>query len=135
MNAKVDELKLSDISVERDFIDVFPEDLSITTAMIIIFRGEHQYRLLRREAWSSFEVSVVITEEGEVTDQVSSFSSYTRKFQDVKLARIYIDEIIARNEILVTINLLLADAAECVKDAIGFEYCLASSSGWTKVEA
>ncbi|GJX64881.1 putative reverse transcriptase domain-containing protein [Tanacetum coccineum] len=34
------------------------------------------------------------------TDQVSSFSSYTRRFQDVKLARIYIDEIIARNEIL-----------------------------------
>ncbi|GJS15052.1 hypothetical protein Tco_0409524 [Tanacetum coccineum] len=36
----------------------------------------------------------------ESTDQVSSFSSYTRRFQDVKLARIYIDEIIARNEIL-----------------------------------
>ncbi|GKE33601.1 putative reverse transcriptase domain-containing protein, partial [Tanacetum coccineum] len=34
------------------------------------------------------------------TDQVSSFSSYTRRFQDMKLARIYIDEIIARNEIL-----------------------------------
>ncbi|GJT65481.1 hypothetical protein Tco_1016961, partial [Tanacetum coccineum] len=30
------------------------------------------------------------------TDQVSSFSSYTRRFQDVKFARIYIDEIIAR---------------------------------------
>ncbi|GJR12763.1 hypothetical protein Tco_0795415 [Tanacetum coccineum] len=28
---------------------------------------------------------------------------------------------------------LLADAAESVRDAIGFEYCLASSSGWTKV--
>ncbi|GKB26451.1 putative reverse transcriptase domain-containing protein, partial [Tanacetum coccineum] len=35
-----------------------------------------------------------------LTDQVSSFSSYARKFQDVKLARIYIDEIIARNGIL-----------------------------------
>ncbi|GJU46444.1 ribonuclease H-like domain-containing protein [Tanacetum coccineum] len=34
------------------------------------------------------------------TDQVSSFSSYTRRFQDVKLARIYIDSIIARNGIL-----------------------------------
>ncbi|GJR44102.1 retrovirus-related pol polyprotein from transposon TNT 1-94 [Tanacetum coccineum] len=34
------------------------------------------------------------------TDQVSSFSSYTRRFQDVKLARIYIDEIIAWNGIL-----------------------------------
>ncbi|GKF94734.1 hypothetical protein Tco_0284434, partial [Tanacetum coccineum] len=28
MNAKVDEPKLSDISVVRDFVDVFPEDLS-----------------------------------------------------------------------------------------------------------
>ncbi|GJV76331.1 hypothetical protein Tco_1507915 [Tanacetum coccineum] len=35
-----------------------------------------------------------------LTDQVSSFSSYTRRFQDVKLARVYIDEIIARNGIL-----------------------------------
>ncbi|GJW97736.1 hypothetical protein Tco_0179544 [Tanacetum coccineum] len=29
---------------------------------------------------------------------------------------------------------LLADAAKSVRDAIGFEYCLASSSGWTKVK-
>ncbi|GJZ73357.1 hypothetical protein Tco_0637503 [Tanacetum coccineum] len=27
---------------------------------------------------------------------------------------------------------VLADAAESVKDTVGFEYCLASSSGWTK---
>ncbi|GJZ13487.1 reverse transcriptase domain-containing protein [Tanacetum coccineum] len=27
---------------------------------------------------------------------------------------------------------VLADAAESIRDAIGFEYCLASSSGWTK---
>ncbi|GKE98262.1 hypothetical protein Tco_0021613, partial [Tanacetum coccineum] len=27
---------------------------------------------------------------------------------------------------------VLADTAESVRDAIGFEYCLASSSGWTK---
>ncbi|GKF66134.1 hypothetical protein Tco_0192651 [Tanacetum coccineum] len=28
---------------------------------------------------------------------------------------------------------VLADAAESVRDAIGFEYCLASSSGWACV--
>ncbi|GKE89009.1 hypothetical protein Tco_1566484, partial [Tanacetum coccineum] len=28
---------------------------------------------------------------------------------------------------------VLADAAESVRDAIGFKYCLASSSGWTKL--
>ncbi|GJT51529.1 hypothetical protein Tco_0977686 [Tanacetum coccineum] len=82
MNAKVDELKLSGISVVQDFIDVFPEDLSMTTAMtsvdlfascktkvshdLVIFREEHQCCLLRRGAWSSFEVRVGITEEGEV---------------------------------------------------------------------
>nr|GFB02482.1 hypothetical protein [Tanacetum cinerariifolium] len=59
---------------------------------------------------------------------------------DVKLARIYIDEIIARNGILVAINQIemddlpcgLADTAESVRDASGFKCCLASSSGWTK---
>ncbi|GKA52924.1 hypothetical protein Tco_0746239 [Tanacetum coccineum] len=30
-------------------------------------------------------------------------------------------------------RVVLADAAESVRDAIGFEYCLASSSGWTKL--
>ncbi|GJW74282.1 hypothetical protein Tco_0133652 [Tanacetum coccineum] len=33
MNTKVDEPKLSDIFVVRDFIDVFPKDLSMTTMM------------------------------------------------------------------------------------------------------
>ncbi|GKF50289.1 hypothetical protein Tco_0146756, partial [Tanacetum coccineum] len=28
--------------------------------------------------------------------------------------------------------IVLADAIEGVRDAIGFGYCLASSSGWTK---
>ncbi|GJV86012.1 hypothetical protein Tco_1525910 [Tanacetum coccineum] len=37
---------------------------------LVIFREEHQCRLLRREAWSSFEVSVGITEEGEVKGRV-----------------------------------------------------------------
>ncbi|GJR34794.1 hypothetical protein Tco_1210478 [Tanacetum coccineum] len=31
-------------------------------------------------------------------------------------------------------NSIYTDAAESVRDAIGFEYCLASSSGWTKVK-
>ncbi|GJY99592.1 hypothetical protein Tco_0517022 [Tanacetum coccineum] len=66
-----------------------------------------------------------------------------KRFQDVKLARIHIDEIIARNGILVTLKLrfrwvnylvVLADAAESVSDAIRFEYCLASSSGWTNIQ-
>ncbi|GJU58832.1 hypothetical protein Tco_1236598 [Tanacetum coccineum] len=39
---------------------------------LVIFRKEHQCRLLRREAWSSFEVRVGITEEGEVTSKVEN---------------------------------------------------------------
>ncbi|GJX44152.1 hypothetical protein Tco_0260828 [Tanacetum coccineum] len=39
---------------------------------LVIFREEHQCRLLRRGAWSSFEVSVRITEEGEVVPLVGS---------------------------------------------------------------
>ncbi|GJV46557.1 hypothetical protein Tco_1431093 [Tanacetum coccineum] len=111
MNAKVDEPKVGDISVVRDFVDVFPEDFSglppqrqvefridlVHGATSVAkspyrlaplemqelseqlrelqdksfirpshFREEHQCRLLRREAWSLFEVSVGITEEGEV---------------------------------------------------------------------
>ncbi|GJX38290.1 hypothetical protein Tco_0251593 [Tanacetum coccineum] len=40
--------------------------------------------------------TILYTVETLSTDQVSSFSSYTRRFQDVKLAKIYIDEIIEK---------------------------------------
>ncbi|GJR47978.1 putative reverse transcriptase domain-containing protein [Tanacetum coccineum] len=71
-----------------------------------------------------------------LTDQVSSFSSYTRRFQDVELARIYIDEWNFDDDQLrlrwMIYLVVLADGVESVRDAIGFEYCLASSSGRTK---
>ncbi|GKA99989.1 hypothetical protein Tco_0827983, partial [Tanacetum coccineum] len=60
----------------------------------------------------------------------------------VKLARIYIDDIIARKcnsgddqlRLRRMIYLVvLADVVESVKDAIGFDNCLASSSGWTNI--
>ncbi|GJZ81404.1 putative reverse transcriptase domain-containing protein [Tanacetum coccineum] len=52
MNTKVDELKLSDISIVQDFIDVFPEDLSMTTAMTKEEHGVHlrlELELLRKK--------------------------------------------------------------------------------------
>ncbi|GKE79868.1 hypothetical protein Tco_1549868, partial [Tanacetum coccineum] len=38
MNAKIDEPKVGDISVVRDFIDVFPEELSMTPRRKVKFR-------------------------------------------------------------------------------------------------
>ncbi|GJR47979.1 hypothetical protein Tco_1316082 [Tanacetum coccineum] len=59
-----------------------------------------------------------------------------KTFQDVKLARIYIDEWNSGDDQLrlrwMIYLVVFADAVESVRDTIGFEYCLASSSGWTK---
>ncbi|GJT54232.1 zf-CCHC domain-containing protein [Tanacetum coccineum] len=45
---------------------------------LVIFREEHQCRLLRREAWSSFEVSVGITEEGEVVTYLRFIANFSK---------------------------------------------------------
>ncbi|GJV54101.1 hypothetical protein Tco_1449842 [Tanacetum coccineum] len=97
---------------------------------LVIFREEHQCRLLRREAWSSFEVSVGITEEGEVVTYLRLEYWATPQSDESKVEK-------APAEMLRDLDQQMEkraddDAAECVRDAIGFEYCLASSSGWTK---
>ncbi|GJR94173.1 hypothetical protein Tco_0266347 [Tanacetum coccineum] len=69
---------------------------------------------------------------------------YTRRFQDVKLARIYIDGVnLQRNGNLGDDQLRLRwnefftcgleMLEESVRDSIRFEYSLASSSGWIKL--
>ncbi|GJZ54878.1 hypothetical protein Tco_0610071 [Tanacetum coccineum] len=99
MNTKVGESKLSDISVVRDFIDVFPEDLSMTTAMTSCvprrlsswrdagckvsissstLGNARICRLLKREAWNPFEVSVGITEEGEVVTYLRFIANFSK---------------------------------------------------------
>ncbi|GKC59549.1 hypothetical protein Tco_1087147, partial [Tanacetum coccineum] len=85
MNTKVGESKLSDIFVVRDFIEVFPEDLSMTTTTTSgvphrfgSWSDEHQCRLLRRGAWSSYEVSVGITEEGEVVTYLRFIANFSK---------------------------------------------------------
>ncbi|GJW99080.1 hypothetical protein Tco_0180888 [Tanacetum coccineum] len=45
---------------------------------LVIFREEHQCRLLRRGAWSSFEVSVRITEEGEVVTYLRFIANFSK---------------------------------------------------------
>ncbi|GJR06896.1 hypothetical protein Tco_0529880 [Tanacetum coccineum] len=148
-------------------------------------QGVHQCRLLRREAWSSFEVSVGITEEVEVSnvkDKILATPSETSKVENAPAEMLcdldqqmekraddgkanMVTDVLSRKErvkprrvraMAMTIRygvllvgsemdeahasrlrwmiylVVLADAAESVRDTIGFEYCLASSSGWTK---
>ncbi|GKE03660.1 hypothetical protein Tco_1395678, partial [Tanacetum coccineum] len=45
---------------------------------LVVFRKEHQCHLLRREAWSSFEVSVGITEEGEVVTYPRFIANFSK---------------------------------------------------------
>ncbi|GJS87823.1 hypothetical protein Tco_0770459 [Tanacetum coccineum] len=45
---------------------------------LVIFREEHQCRLLGRGAWSSFEVSVRITEEGEVVTYLRFIANFSK---------------------------------------------------------
>ncbi|GJR06396.1 hypothetical protein Tco_0529380 [Tanacetum coccineum] len=86
VNTKVDEPKLSNISVVQDLLMCFRKICRLPPRRqvefridlvhgatptrvsydLVIFCEEHQCRLSRREAWSSFKVSVGITEEGEV---------------------------------------------------------------------
>ncbi|GJX74026.1 hypothetical protein Tco_0312621 [Tanacetum coccineum] len=174
MNTKEGESDLSDISVVRDFIDVFPEDLSMTTAttsrFVIVFindilaysksKEEHEVHvklvleslrkeklyakllgdaLSRKERVKSRRVRGMILAAqseafkqdnvllvGSVMDEahasrylvhpgadktyynLGDMYCYTRRFQDVKLARIYIDEIIARNGILTLEDIMRA---------------------------
>ncbi|GKB28251.1 hypothetical protein Tco_0867652 [Tanacetum coccineum] len=45
---------------------------------LVLFRREHQCHLLRRGAWSSFEVSVRITEEGEVVTYLRFITNFSK---------------------------------------------------------
>ncbi|GJS88577.1 hypothetical protein Tco_0771213 [Tanacetum coccineum] len=73
-----------------------------------------------------------------LTDQVSSFSSYTRRFQDVELARIYIDEWNSGDDQLrlrwMIYLVVLADGVKSVRDrSIGFVVLLSILKRMDKV--
>ncbi|GJX98528.1 putative reverse transcriptase domain-containing protein [Tanacetum coccineum] len=215
MNTKVDEPKLSDISVVRDFIDVFPEDLSMTTTttrtpvllmkkkdgsfrmcidhrelnkltvknryplpriddlfdqlrgvcpfLKIDFRsGYHQLRVHEdaipktafRTRYGHFESTVMPFGLTNAPTVFMDLMNWVCKPYLGRFVIVFIDDILAylnlKEEHEVHLNkewnssddqlrlrwmiylVVLTDVAESVKDAIGFEYCLASSSGWTK---
>ncbi|GKD35685.1 hypothetical protein Tco_1251194 [Tanacetum coccineum] len=195
MNKKVDEPKLSDISVVRDLIDVFPEDLSMTTTMTSYHQLRvHEDAILKtafRMRYGHFESTVMpfgltnapgvsmdlmnqSKEEHEVHLKLvleslrkeklyAKFSklgdTWSRK-ERVKSRRVRGMILAAQSEVFKQKNILaerlhdnskewnssddqlrlrwmiylvvLVDTAESIRDAIGFKYCLASSSGWTK---
>ncbi|GJS88674.1 hypothetical protein Tco_0771310 [Tanacetum coccineum] len=203
MNAKVDEPKVGDISVVRDFVDVFPEDLSgLPPQRQVEFRidlvhgatsvAKSPYRLAPLEMQELSEqlrelqdkVLELLRKEklyakSNVKDKILATPSETSKVENAPAEMLRdLDQQMekraddAQSEAFKQENALaerlhgldqqmerkedennskewnsgddqlrlrwmiylvvLADAAESVRDTIGFEYCLASSSGWTK---
>ncbi|GJZ14492.1 hypothetical protein Tco_0550169 [Tanacetum coccineum] len=198
MNTKVGESKLSDISVVRDFIDVFLEDLSMTTTTTS--GVPHRFgswndvmgdALSRKERVKSRRVrgmilaaqSEAFKQENVLAERLHGLDQQMERKGDESLYfmdRIWVllvgsvmDEAhasslryLSENEIespwILSLNfqgqsseydvnwvmewnsgddqlrlrwmiylVVLADAAESVRYAIGFEYCLASSIRWT----
>ncbi|GJZ42677.1 hypothetical protein Tco_0589932 [Tanacetum coccineum] len=242
MNTKVGESKLSDISVVRDFIDVFPEDLSMTTTttrapVLFMKKKDGSFRMcidhrelnklnvkdryplpriedlfdqlrgvcpflkidFRSAQSEEFKQENILAERihgldlqmerkgdeslyfmdriwvllvGSVMDEAHASRYLVHPGADktyYKLKDMYCLRYLSENDIespwILSLNfqgqsseydvnwvmewnsgddqlrlrwmiylVVLADAAESVRDAIGFEYCLASSSGWTKIE-
>ncbi|GKB84423.1 putative reverse transcriptase domain-containing protein [Tanacetum coccineum] len=60
------------------------------------------------------------------------FLAVHEDFSTEKLARLYIDVIVARNRWAIYF-ILLANGIESVRDKIRIEYCLSSSDGWTNI--
>ncbi|GJR09712.1 hypothetical protein Tco_0484695 [Tanacetum coccineum] len=82
MNAKLDKMKLSDISVRlrrcKNCLNNIKGCKTKVSFDLVIFCKDHQCRLLRRGAWSSFEVSVGITEEGEVVTYPRFIANFSK---------------------------------------------------------
>ncbi|GJW41896.1 hypothetical protein Tco_0070695 [Tanacetum coccineum] len=171
MNAKIDEPKLSDISVVRDFIDVFLEDLSMTTAatsrFVIIFiddildysksKEEHEVHLklvlesLRKEKlYAKFSKSNVVgdalsrkerVKSRRVRGMILAAQSEAFKQENILTERLHADKTYYNLGDMYWQPRVEKDIAtyvsnyttESVRDAIGFEYCLASSIGWTNI--
>nr|GEY28948.1 putative reverse transcriptase domain-containing protein [Tanacetum cinerariifolium] len=110
INTNVDEPKLYDISVVRDFID---EEHEVHLNLVL-------ESLRKKKLYAKFSKCEFQLEEVHFLGHVvnHNISTWTR----VRVRRL-------RWMIYLVV---LADAAESVRDVIRFECCLASSSGWTK---
>ncbi|GJW35829.1 hypothetical protein Tco_0058749 [Tanacetum coccineum] len=77
-HGKVVRIPLEGDEILRVHGDVLMEVVKNLNEHKVIFRKEHQCRWLRREAWSAFEVSVGITEEGEVVTYLRFIANFIR---------------------------------------------------------
>ncbi|GJS74374.1 hypothetical protein Tco_0707215 [Tanacetum coccineum] len=76
--------------------------------------------------------AMAMTIQYGVRGMILAAQSEAFKQENVPLVGSEMDEAHASRLRWMIYPVVLADAAESVRDAIGFEYCLASSSGWTK---
>ncbi|GJU72698.1 hypothetical protein Tco_1264103 [Tanacetum coccineum] len=123
MNAKIDEPWISVITVVRDFTDVFLKDLlGLPPQFVIIFIDDIlAYSKSKEEHEVHLKLVLESLRKEKLYAKFSKDNSKEWNFGDDQLRlrwRIYL--------------VVLADAAESVRDAIRFEYCLGSSIGWTK---
>ncbi|GJS37400.1 hypothetical protein Tco_0535782 [Tanacetum coccineum] len=76
--------------------------------------------------------AMAMTIQYGVRGMILTAQSEAFKQENVPLVGSEMDEAHASRLRWMIYLMVLADAAESVRDTIGFEYCLASSSGWTK---
>ncbi|GJR88883.1 putative reverse transcriptase domain-containing protein [Tanacetum coccineum] len=166
MNAKIDEPRISDIPVVRDFTDVFPEELlGLPPQELNKLTVKNHYPLpriddlfdqlrgacpfLKIDFWSGYHQLRVHEDAIPKTafrTRYRHFESTVMPFGLTNAPAVFMDLMNrSKEEHEVHLKLVLESlrkeklyakfskyAAESVSDAIRFEYCLASSSGWTK---
>nr|GEX29549.1 putative reverse transcriptase domain-containing protein [Tanacetum cinerariifolium] len=145
MSTKVDEPKLSDIFVVRDFIDVFPEVLESLRKEKLYAKlskcdfGLEEVHFLGRVVnhnvltWTRKEESEINTSKGNNTGSPKcGVQAREHTHRKATWFRLTDGKKRRREFVFYGSNLGSIDAVESVRDAIGFECCLASSSGWTK---
>ncbi|GJV85247.1 hypothetical protein Tco_1525145 [Tanacetum coccineum] len=144
MNAKADEPRISDIPVVRDFTDVFVEDLlGLPPQRQVEFRidlvhgatlvAKSPYRLAPSKIQELSKQLKELEDKGRfVIVFIDDILAYSKSKEEHKVHLKLMLESLRKEKLYAKFSKFLADAAESVRDAIGFEYCLASSSGWTK---
>nr|GEU37172.1 reverse transcriptase domain-containing protein [Tanacetum cinerariifolium] len=130
MNTKVDELKLSDISVVRDFIDVFSEGAPV----LFMKKKDDSLRMcIDHTLLNNLTIKnrYPLPRIDDLFDQLRGACPFLKidfwSEHEVYLKLVL--ESLRKEKLYAKFSKY---AAECVRDAIGFECYLASSSGWTK---